>query len=133
MQMNEVRNVVESSAPVAIALDATRGRKTAGEALPPPEGPLLTPGRLQARNSPHESDEDYRAVVAVLSDRWRVVACTAGIQWVLQTRRGKLWRGRSYCRSKVRLLGSVRDYCGAVDPAAMLVLQLLPDWIEASR
>jgi len=133
MQMNAVRNAVESSTPLATALDATGGRKTAGEALPPPEGLLLAPSRLQASTSPHDSDEHYRAVVAVLGDRWRVVACTAGIQWVLQTRRGKLWRGRSYCRSKAGLLGCVRDYCGAVDPASMLVLQLLPDWIEAAR
>ncbi len=133
MTINAIRSVRDSSAPVPVALDTTRSRKAAAGALPPPEAGSLPPGRLQAGDSPNEGHDDYRAVVAVLNDRWRVIACTAGIQWILQVRRGRLWRGRSYCRSKAGLLGCVRDYCGAVDPAAMSVLALLPDWIEASR
>lgn len=133
MQINAIRSAIESSAPVAVTPDASRSRAAAVEALPPTEAPSPPGGRLQAGDSPNEGDDDYRCVVAVLNDRWRVIACTAGIQWILQVRRGRFWRGRSYCRSKAVLLSRVGDLCGAVGPTVLLLLALLPNWIEAGR
>ena len=43
----------------------------------------LVSGRLRA-----EENADYRPIIAVLNNRWRVVVCKNGIQWVLQYRRG---------------------------------------------
>ena len=93
MQINAIRSAIESSAPGAVTLDASPSREVGVEALPPPEAPSPPAGRLQAGDSPNEGDDDYRSVVAVLNARWRVIACTAGIQWILQVRRGRLWRG----------------------------------------
>jgi len=88
--------------------------------------------------SSSEERGDYRSVVAVLNADWRVIACGAGIQWILQRRRGhrggdERWQGHSYCRSRAGLLFCVWDYCGAIDPAAMSTLRLLLDRIETTR
>jgi len=133
MQIKATRDAIESSVPVSVGLGASRSREAAAGAVPPAEAPPPPPARLQAGSSPNEGDDDYRGVVAVLNDRWRVIACTAGIQWILQMRRGRLWRGRSYCRSKAVLLSRVGDLCGAVGPTVLLLLALLPNWIEAGR
>lgn len=56
---------------------------------------------LNASVQHRESADDYHRVVAVLNDRWRVIECRDGIQWVLQRRgspetiRGDDWRSRS--------------------------------------
>ncbi len=47
-----------------------------------------------------ETAEDYPDIVARLSERWRIIVCAGGIQWVLQKRdAGKApsngWRGVS--------------------------------------
>src|ERR1700687_4817139 len=45
-----------------------------------------------------------------LNGRWRVIACRAGIQWILQYRASAetystaIWRGRSYCRTSGALI-----------------------------
>jgi len=133
MQVHTIPSTGESSAPVDIALDASWSREAGAGAFPPPEAPSPAPGRLPAGASPNEGDDDYRGIVAVLNERWRVIACTTGIQWILQMRRGRLWRGRSFCRSRAVLLSRIGDLCGAVGPPALLILALLPSWIEAGR
>ncbi len=49
-----------------------------------------------------EGADDYPAVV-VLDGKTRIVACAAGIQWVIQ-RRSAQWVGRHFCRTKEGLL-----------------------------
>jgi hypothetical protein len=82
-----------------------------------------------------ESADDYRAVVAILNDRWRIIECRDGIQWILQRRAGERhgrprWDGRSYCRTKEALIRVCRDYAGEFDPAAAAVLASLPERID---
>ena len=85
----------------------------------PPEAGVVT-----ARN---EGADDYPAVLARIDAQTRVVACAAGIQWVVQRSvkraRGREWRGVSFCRTKGALLRCVREYVPGVHP----VLQTLPD------
>jgi hypothetical protein len=51
-----------------------------------------------------ESAENYPHVVVVLDPRTRVIECDAGIQWIIQNRRGHRWYGVSFCRTKEALL-----------------------------
>jgi hypothetical protein len=64
--------------------------------------------------------------VAKLNDRWHVIRCKDGIQWVLQRRRGAKWRGAYYCRSREGLLFCVREYVGVIDGMALAILLRLP-------
>jgi hypothetical protein len=78
-----------------------------------------------------EEADDYHAVVARLNESWRVIVCAAGIQWILQRRRGERrgtarWEGRSFCRTSEALNRLSRKYAGAIDPAAAAVLAGLP-------
>ena len=77
--------------------------------------PTLEPqppvAHVQGGNGSEHSD-DYRSVVAVLNDQWRVVVCRVGIRWILQRRRGQIgdkprWDGRNFCRSKAGLLEEI--------------------------
>jgi hypothetical protein len=82
-----------------------------------------------------EEASDYHAVVAHLNDRWRVIVCAAGLQWILQRRTGERhgrarWEGRSYCRTSEALNRLSRKHAGAIDPAATDILAELPNWIE---
>jgi len=83
-----------------------------------------------------ESANDYHRVVAILNDRWRVIECHDGIQWILQRRnaperaRGDDWRSRSYCRTSEALNRACRASVGEIDPAAAAVLASLPERID---
>jgi hypothetical protein len=88
----------------------------------------------QARPLIPESDGACPAIQ--LNDRFRVIVCRDGIQWILQCRnRAEMvarsdWRGRSYCRTRHALTRCCDDYAGAIDPAAAIALGALPDQIE---
>jgi len=89
-----------------------------------------------AKCSKSEEADDYHAVITHLNDRWRVVVCAAGVQWILQRRAGERhgtarWEGRSYCRTSHALNRLSRRQAGAIDPTAAAALAALPDWIEA--
>lgn len=77
-----------------------------------------------------EADDRYPNIR--LNDRWRVIACRDGIQWILQARNRAetvardVWRGRSYCRTRGALIQCCDAYCGEIDPAAAAVLAALP-------
>jgi hypothetical protein len=83
-----------------------------------------------------EPDDAYPRRVAVLNDRWRVVECRHGIQWILQARHrsemppASRWRGRAYCRTKEALIRCGRLHAGRIDPGALAVLEALPDRID---
>lgn len=79
-----------------------------------------------------ESADNYRAVIAMLNTRWRVILCRDGIQWILQRRDGERgggarWTGRSYCRARASLLRACRTHAGEIDPIALTTLHNLPD------
>jgi hypothetical protein len=71
-------------------------------------------------------------IVTVLTNRWRVT--DDPIQWILEVRKGGKrqkasgWRGRSFCRSRTSLQRCIRELCGAVDAAALDIIDGLPDW-----
>lgn len=77
-----------------------------------------------------ETDDAYRNVVAFLNDRWRVILCRDGIQWVLQyakqSRHRTAWRGRSYCRSREGLLRACARHAGEITPGSRAILDRLP-------
>jgi hypothetical protein len=65
---------------------------------------------------PEEADS-YPAVIARLNDRWRVIECRDGMQWILQLRKGQragqaIWRARRFHRDRTALLASMRELCG---------------------
>jgi hypothetical protein len=68
---------------------------------------------------PLESSDDYPDVVVMLDAKTRVIA--ADIQWIIQKRWGKEWRGELFFRSKEGLL------MYAPKPIAPELLAL-PDW-----
>lgn len=83
-----------------------------------------------------ESDDAYLGVVVRLNDRWRVIVCRNGIQWILQTakkrRDGTAWEGRSYCRTREGLNRCVSRLAGRISAGSEAVLAGLPDMAEAS-
>ncbi|GLS29294.1 hypothetical protein SAMN04488498_11397 [Mesorhizobium albiziae] len=85
--------------------------------------------------SHRKSDDDYQAVVAQINDRWRVIVCKDGIQWILQRRTraespdGARWEGRSYLRSRNALISVSRDSAGEINPKAAAILEALPSMI----
>lgn len=85
---------------------------------------------MTAGTSHRESDDDYRGVVAVLNDRWRVIACRDGIQWILQSskfrRDERAWEARSYCRTREALHRVCARVAGRVRDDAATVLANLP-------
>src|SRR5262245_23488791 len=76
-----------------------------------PASKLTLPCLAAASN---EEADNYRAVVAILNPRWRIIECRNGIQWILQRsaglRHGKTrWEGRCYCRTRECLLARVHE------------------------
>lgn len=78
-----------------------------------------------------ESDDGYMAVVACLNDRWRVILCKDGIQWILQRAKkrwdGTAWEGCRYCRTRKALIRSCAELVGEIDPIAMATVERLPE------
>jgi len=100
--------------------------------------PLSPYGRTSQPYTRSEESDDYHAVVARLNDRWRVVVCAAGIQWVLQRRAGirhgtARWDGLVFCRTSHALNRLSRARAGVIDPTAAATLASLPDRIAAHQ
>lgn len=83
-------------------------------------------------NSHRESDERYFGIVARLNERWRVIRCPDGIQWILQRRErvsgpdGARWEGRSYCTTRDGLRLSIRAQIRLCDGEALQAVACLP-------
>lgn len=83
-----------------------------------------------------EESDDYGATVTRINPDWRVIACRAGIQWILQRRAGAQrhgadrWLSVAYHRRRDTLIRAVHERCGDVLPDAFAVLELLPHRIE---
>ncbi len=78
-----------------------------------------------------ERDHDYGRVVVILNERWRVVVCRDGIQWILQKRDGERsgqprWTGKSYHVGRDSLIRVCRRLCGSCDPTGLTTLENLP-------
>lgn len=79
-----------------------------------------------------ETASDYSAVVAVLNDRWRVIACRNRIQWILQRRDASRagatrWTGDSYFRTREALIVFCRTRAGQCAASTMAILAALPE------
>lgn len=61
--------------------------------------------------SHRESDDNYARIVASLNNRWRVILCKDGLQWVLQWKRksSDKWDGHSFCQARDALLRCIRE------------------------
>ncbi len=84
---------------------------------------------------PRETADDYPHIVTRLSDRWRVIVCAGGVQWILQKRDAgnapsNGWRGVSYCLTRKALLRLCGGLESPVDPSALLTLAALPERIK---
>ena len=93
---------------------------------------------MSAPAKPVKSEEadDYHAVVAQLSDQWRIIVGAAGLQWILQrgylakNHGGMRWRSRSFCRTSEALIRVSREHAGDLRPAAAAILAALPERID---
>ncbi len=91
-------------------------------------------GDKPVRRGPGETADHYPGVVAQINCRWRVILCSAGIQWILQRRDGERaggtrWAGVGYCQTREALLRLCRASSERVDPAALSALAALPEHI----
>jgi hypothetical protein len=85
-----------------------------------------------------ERSDQYNGVVCVINDRWRVIVCKDGIQWILQKSKsggghGRAWRGVSYLTTKRALIEACAQHYGHCETAAPAVLEALPDRISQYR
>lgn len=82
-----------------------------------------------------ESDDDYDQIVTRINDRWRVIVCRDGLQWILQKREGKRggkarWTGVSYSTTRKALITATHAHCCDRQTGAMECLKGLPNNIE---
>lgn len=94
-----------------------------------------TLGRVSDPDNRERSDI-YSNTIFRINDRWRVIVCPEGIQWILQKRKGYLdgrpaWDGMSFCRSKAGMYRAIKEKVGAVSPDTEAQLAQLPDWVES--
>ncbi|PUB11323.1 hypothetical protein DFP92_11499 [Yoonia sediminilitoris] len=88
--------------------------------------------------SQRERTDDYDRVVTKINDRWRVIICRDGIQWILQKREGERdgrarWTGVSYSTGRKALIRVVFDHGCEPQPGAMDCLNALPEKIEQMK
>jgi hypothetical protein len=97
-----------------------------------PPLPLQNHGGAHASTpSRRERDETYWGVIVALSDRWRVILCKDGIQWILQKRsvpspNTGTWAGKSYSTSRSRLIAACSSRELLSEAFARQVLEALP-------
>ena len=83
-------------------------------------------------SSDREPDEHYQGVIVKSGERWRIIICRSGLQFILQKRSTKppnkgIWIGQSYCTTKDGLFG-VCSHLGLLsDPNTEAVLTTLPE------
>lgn len=90
------------------------------------------PVRVGAKAPAHSPSELFPIV---LNDRWRVVDAPPHWhpQWILQRKEARArarsdgWVGNAYCTTRTALARNISERCGDVDPAAMAVIEALPE------
>ncbi|MHA6690554.1 hypothetical protein [Devosia sp. A449] len=102
---------------------------------------LFDPDQLPAttKTSMREKDEHYHRVVAVLNEKWRVIECCDGIQWIVQRRDKSTktlatprWRSVSYPRCREGVFAALTWLKIDTSDAAMARLVALPDWLHSA-
>lgn len=91
--------------------------------------------------SDRETSNDYSGVIAVLNARFRVIDSLEKPphrQWILQRNRSAnkpdQWKGDAYTQKRATLIRVIRERVkGEVDPAALGIIERLPEEIEGSR
>ena len=83
-------------------------------------------------SSDREPDEHYQGVIVKSGERWRVIICRSGLQFILQKRSTKtpnkgIWIGQSYCTTKDGLFGVCSHRRLLSDPNTEAVLTGLPE------
>ena len=80
-----------------------------------------------------ESSDLYAKVTVQSSDRWRVILCSQGLQWIIQKKESSHagpWRAEKYVTSRSALIKA----CGTLgllsDPATEAVLYTLPKHVS---
>ena len=80
-----------------------------------------------------ESSDLYAKVIVQSSDRWRVILCSQGLQWIIQKKESSHagpWRAEKYVTSRSALIRA----CGTLgllsDPATEAVLSTLPEHVS---
>jgi hypothetical protein len=83
---------------------------------------------------PTENDDDYGAIVAVLTGKLRVIQGRCGLQWILQSSYGSKgkWKSLAYCGTKEGLILRLKEHLqgrDAVIPLAELAKRCDPiEW-----
>ena len=91
----------------------------------------LEPASLCPTNGSHrETDDFYFRVIARLNDRFRLIRCKDGIQWIIQKRDGfrngkPRWQGHSYCVQPETVHRLALSLCGLNEYAELRKLQIL--------
>jgi hypothetical protein len=75
-----------------------------------------------------EKSDTYARIVVRLNPQWRVVACADGLQWILQSRRGREWSNRYFYRSREGLVIGCHRYAADVGGDALVILLRLPNF-----
>lgn len=91
-----------------------------------------------AGKASQEAADDYQDEIVRLNDRWRVIVCKDGIQWILQRRdaggsHAARWRGRSYATTRKALMRLCGSLCEAPDEIAMVAIALLPERLPRAK
>ena len=82
-----------------------------------------------------ETTDQYFSIIIILNDCWRVIVCRGGFQRILQRKDAQRsghtrWTGRSYFTTRTALMRVIRALCGAIQPAAVTILQILSEDIR---
>ena len=86
-----------------------------------------------------EGAEDYADVVLALTTCYRIIECSAGIQWIIQRRVSAdgattaQWRGLSYHRNRGSLLAALVSLKIDLSADQRKVLDALPAWLHEAR
>jgi hypothetical protein len=56
-----------------------------------------------------------------------VIVCRNALQWILQRRQGKQWRGYWFCRTREALIRGAREHAGPIGGDALVILLRLPE------
>lgn len=79
-----------------------------------------------------EEMHNYRHVVVVLEEDWRVIECADRVQWIVQKRMpGRYgqspWKAKFFTRDRRRLFFQILKLIENIDPEVFPVLDALPD------
>lgn len=101
-----------------------------GKPLKSPEAAM----RPALGRSTQEKSDGYYKIIIRIDEKWRVIECKEGIQWIIQKRKGKFqvktaWKSESFCRSRKALRRWVRIKTGQRSMPISQAFRKLPRWI----